>query len=147
MNLIARCRLLVSRLKLHPAQKPVVAVVGGSVVLAGIAMLVLPGPAILVIPMGLAILATEFLWARRWLKSARALLPKGKKQSSRFFRPLGMLIPHRHYLLNVPPESRATRLSRCPVEVKAHPTKFPKIASRRQPWARLGVGNFSIKSR
>jgi len=33
--------------------------------------LVLPGPAILVIPVGLAILATEFLWAKRWLKLPR----------------------------------------------------------------------------
>ena len=31
----------------------------------GIAMIVLPGPAIIVIPAGLAILGTEFLWAQR----------------------------------------------------------------------------------
>jgi hypothetical protein len=81
MNLlIARCRQLLGRLKLRGARKLVVAVVGGSVVLVGIAMIVLPGPAILVIPLGLAILATEFLWARRWLKRARALLPNGNKQ-------------------------------------------------------------------
>lgn len=77
--LIARCRRLVGHLKLGRAHKLVVAVLGGSVVLLGIAMLVLPGPAILVIPLGLAILATEFLWARRWLKRARALLPNGHK--------------------------------------------------------------------
>ena len=82
MSLIARCRRLVGRLKLGRAHKLVVAVVGGSVLLVGIAMLVLPGPAILVIPLGLAILATEFLWARRWLKSARTLLPNGKKPSA-----------------------------------------------------------------
>jgi putative membrane protein len=99
MNLVARCRLLVGRLKLHPAHKLVVAVVGGSVVLVGIAMLVLPGPAILVIPLGLAILATEFFWARRWLKRARALLPNGSKKSAGFSRSPAMLIPHRHYLL------------------------------------------------
>ncbi len=93
MNLIARCRQFVSRLKLGRAQKFVVAVVGGSVVLVGIAMLVLPGPAILVIPLGLAILATEFFWARRWLKQAQALLPNGNKKSAI------MLIPHRYYLL------------------------------------------------
>ena len=81
-RLVARCRLLLRQLKLRHARKLVVAVVGGSVVLAGIAMLVLPGPAILVIPLGLAILATEFLWARRWLKRARALLPNGNKQSA-----------------------------------------------------------------
>ena len=46
----------------------VIAVIGFTVLLIGIAMIVLPGPAILVIPLGLAILATEFVWARRLLK-------------------------------------------------------------------------------
>jgi len=81
MNLpIARCRLFLCQPDLHSLRKLAIAVVGGSVVLVGIAMLVLPGPAILVIPLGLAILATEFLWARRWLKHLRALLPNGHKQ-------------------------------------------------------------------
>ena len=75
-RLVARCRLLLHQLKLRHARKLVVAVVGGSVVLVGIAMLVLPGPAILVLPLGLAILATEFLWARRWLKRARELVQR-----------------------------------------------------------------------
>ena len=35
--------------------------------LIGIAMVLLPGPAILVIPAGLTILGLEFAWARRWL--------------------------------------------------------------------------------
>jgi hypothetical protein len=52
----------------------VVAVVGGTVLTLGIALIVLPGPAFLVIPAGLAILAIEFAWARRWLRSARAVL-------------------------------------------------------------------------
>jgi len=52
----------------------VVAVVGGTVLALGIALIVLPGPAFLVIPAGLAILAMEFAWARRWLRSARAVL-------------------------------------------------------------------------
>ena|SRR5437867_1473050 len=52
----------------------VVAVVGGTVLALGIALIVLPGPAFLVIPAGLAILAIEFAWARRWLRSARAVL-------------------------------------------------------------------------
>lgn len=37
---------------------------GITVLLLGLAMIVLPGPAIVVIPAGLAILATEFVWAR-----------------------------------------------------------------------------------
>ncbi|HSA12140.1 MAG TPA: PGPGW domain-containing protein [Candidatus Paceibacterota bacterium] len=53
----------------------VVAVVGGTVLAVGVVLIVLPGPAFLVIPVGLAILAVEFAWARRWLRSARALLP------------------------------------------------------------------------
>ena len=34
----------------------------------GIAMLALPGPAVVVIPLGLGILALEFAWARHWLR-------------------------------------------------------------------------------
>lgn len=49
----------------------VVAVAGTAVLLAGIALIVLPGPAILVIPAGLAILATQFTWARRLLDDVR----------------------------------------------------------------------------
>jgi tellurite resistance protein TerC len=33
----------------------------------GVAMIVLPGPAFIVIPAGLGILALEFAWAKRWL--------------------------------------------------------------------------------
>jgi len=52
-----------------------VALVGGTVLALGIALVVLPGPAFLVIPAGLAILAVEFAWARRWLRQARGWLP------------------------------------------------------------------------
>lgn len=41
---------------------------GGSVVLVGVVMLVTPGPAIVVIPLGLSILAAEFAWARHWIR-------------------------------------------------------------------------------
>ena len=45
--------------------------VGGAVVtLAGVAMLVLPGPALAVIPVGLFMLAMEFTWAERLLERA-----------------------------------------------------------------------------
>lgn len=53
------------------ATKVVVGVVGTLVVGVGVAMLVTPGPAVVVIPLGLAILATEFDFARRWLERAR----------------------------------------------------------------------------
>ena len=46
------------------------------------ASIVLPGPAVLVIPGGRAILAVEFAWARHWLRSARVLLPRGSKDET-----------------------------------------------------------------
>jgi uncharacterized protein (TIGR02611 family) len=56
---------------LRHARRLVIAVVGMTVLLLGIALLVLPGPAFIVIPLGLAILAVEFAWARRLLKRVR----------------------------------------------------------------------------
>jgi tellurite resistance protein TerC len=49
----------------------VILLLGSSVLLVGAAMVVLPGPAILVIPLGLAILGLEFAWARLWLRKIR----------------------------------------------------------------------------
>ncbi len=54
-------------------KRVIVSVVGATVLLIGIALLVLPGPAFIVIPVGLAILATEYAWARRWLKKVRRI--------------------------------------------------------------------------
>ncbi|HKP37565.1 MAG TPA: PGPGW domain-containing protein [Pyrinomonadaceae bacterium] len=56
----------------------VVGVIGFTVLLVGVAMIVLPGPAFLVIPLGLAILATEFVWAEALLKKAKGYFEKGK---------------------------------------------------------------------
>lgn len=56
------------------ARKMVVAVVGLSVLGFGLGLIVLPGPAVLVVPLGLAILATEFLWASRLLRQVKARL-------------------------------------------------------------------------
>jgi tellurite resistance protein TerC len=59
------------------ARRIVILVVGMTVLLIGIAMIVLPGPAIIVIPIGLAILATEYAWARHWLRIIRKTTEKG----------------------------------------------------------------------
>ena len=53
------------------SRKAVIAITGGSVLVVGIAMIVLPGPAFVVIPAGLAILGFEFAWARRALQLVR----------------------------------------------------------------------------
>lgn len=62
---------------LKKARKIVVFFAGITVLFFGILLLVLPGPAIVVIPIGLAILATEFAWARRWLQIIRESAEKG----------------------------------------------------------------------
>lgn len=59
----------------------VVAVVGASVLLVGIIMIVAPGPAFIVIPIGLAILAIEFVWARHWLKKLREMISRRSAES------------------------------------------------------------------
>jgi hypothetical protein len=53
------------------ARRLVVLVIGSTVVLIGVIMIVTPGPAFVLIPAGIAILATEFVWARRLLQRAR----------------------------------------------------------------------------
>jgi Putative transmembrane protein (PGPGW) len=70
------------RTTIKPIKRIVVAVVGGTVLALGVVLIVLPGPAFVVIPAGLAILAFEFAWARRWLRSARAILPRRSKNDS-----------------------------------------------------------------
>jgi uncharacterized protein (TIGR02611 family) len=56
--------------QLHWVPRVIVVTFGFLILLAGLAMLVLPGPAILVIPIGLAILSLEFLWAEMLLDRA-----------------------------------------------------------------------------
>ena len=53
------------------ARRIAVLTVGTTVVLLGVVMLVTPGPGLIVIPVGLAILGIEFAWARLWLRKVR----------------------------------------------------------------------------
>jgi uncharacterized membrane protein len=57
-------------------RKVIIALIGLSVLLIGIAMTFLPGPAVIVIPVGLGILATEFVWARSLLDKIKDLFKK-----------------------------------------------------------------------
>lgn len=68
---------------LRHARRVIISVVGFTILILGLTMIVLPGPAIIVIPLGLVILAGEFVWAKRLLdrvksgvKSARDSLYK-----------------------------------------------------------------------
>jgi len=49
--------------------------------LIGVALIVLPGPAFLVIPVGLGVLATELVWARKLLTKLKNTFQKGKAEN------------------------------------------------------------------
>lgn len=61
-------------------RRVVILIVGGCVVLMGIVLIVTPGPAILVIPLGLAILATEFSWPKRLLAKVRETIRRRRSR-------------------------------------------------------------------
>jgi len=65
----------------RPVRQICVAVVGTGVLLAGVALIVLPGPAVLVIPLGFLILATEFHWARKLVDRSSAYLRRFKERA------------------------------------------------------------------
>jgi tellurite resistance protein TerC len=62
------------------ARRIAILIIGMTVLLIGIAMIILPGPAFVVIPVGLAILATEYAWARRWLNVMKDSAEKGAEK-------------------------------------------------------------------
>ncbi len=66
------------RSTLAKIRRLIVGVIGFTVLLIGIALIVLPGPAFLVIPLGLWILATEFLWAKNLLQKTKQMLKRDK---------------------------------------------------------------------
>lgn len=58
-------------------------VVGSLLLLAGIIMIVTPGPAVVFIPLGLGVLATEFQWARNLLGRARPIIDRALERAKR----------------------------------------------------------------
>ena len=70
---------MIRRIVRH-TRRLIVFVIGSTVLLFGIILIFTPGPAIIVIPIGLAILATEFVWAELLLhKIKEKLMRKNKK--------------------------------------------------------------------
>lgn len=63
------------------ARRIAVTVVGSTILLVGIVMVVTPGPAVVFIPIGLAILGLEFAWARAWLKRLRRSISDNASKS------------------------------------------------------------------
>lgn len=62
-------------------KRSAVTVVGVCLVLGGIALMPLPGPGILVVVAGLAVLATEYVWARRLLRRAKAEAERAQEKA------------------------------------------------------------------
>ncbi|MDD2734744.1 MAG: PGPGW domain-containing protein [Desulfuromonadaceae bacterium] len=62
------------------AKRLIVVVAGFTILIVGVAMIVLPGPAFVVIPIGLAILATEFIWARKLLDTVKERITRMRKR-------------------------------------------------------------------
>ena len=74
------------RQKVSPVWRRVIVFLAGGIILTiGLILLVLPGPGIIVIALALAILASEFRWARKWFKAARQWL-RGRFQKIRLKR-------------------------------------------------------------
>lgn len=73
-------------LALRQGWRLIIAVVGFTTLLLGVIMIVTPGPALVFIPLGLGILAAEFVWARRLLRklkdSAKWPLTNKQKQAA-----------------------------------------------------------------
>jgi UPF0716 family protein affecting phage T7 exclusion len=67
----------------RPVRQVSAAAAGGAFILAGGLLLVLPGPGLAVIALGLAVLATEFPWARRLLQRAAARVRRALRARSR----------------------------------------------------------------
>ena len=64
---------------LGQAKRLIVTVIGFTILAIGVAMIVLPGPAVVVIPIGLAILATEFIWAKKILATVQERINRMRK--------------------------------------------------------------------
>ncbi|PDP84692.1 hypothetical protein CQJ94_26890 [Glycomyces fuscus] len=92
----ARLRLFRRRMHTHPALhlpwRVLVGTVGAVVVLAGLLMMVVPGPGLASVVLGLVILSTEFRWARKVVRPAQVWFHRAERYGMRlreeFFRRL-----------------------------------------------------------
>ena len=62
------------------ARKPAVLISGSVFVIAGAAMVVLPGPAFVFLPLGFLVLATEFQWAQQLFEKLQATARRAKSK-------------------------------------------------------------------
>jgi hypothetical protein len=82
-----------------------VTVIGAAVVAGGLAMLVLPGPGILVVAIGFAILGTEYAWAAAALERTRRTASRAGKVAKGAVRSAGGRVRRRPPAGGPPPSS------------------------------------------
>ena len=58
----------------------IVSVIGFTIFIIGIFLIFFPGPAFIIIPVGLTILATEYVWARNLLEKVKKVIRKSSKK-------------------------------------------------------------------
>lgn len=68
---------------LKKVKKLIVAIIGFTILLIGVVVIFTPGPAIIIIPVGLAVLATEFVWAQKLLDKFKAKFSFVKRRTKR----------------------------------------------------------------
>jgi uncharacterized protein (TIGR02611 family) len=66
---------------LKQLKRIIIGIIGGTILIIGIILIVLPGPAFIVIPIGLSILATEFLWAKNMIHKFKNKMQSFRKKS------------------------------------------------------------------
>ena len=67
-------------------KKSAITVVGTILVLIGVLFIILPGPAVLFIPLGLALLSLEYPWAKKWLRKAQRYMKTGAEKLDTMIR-------------------------------------------------------------
>jgi tellurite resistance protein TerC len=72
------------RSTLRNAWRLVILVVGATVLCLGLLLVILPGPGIPIVLLGLVVLATEFVWARRWLRRVRVTTRRTARKARRW---------------------------------------------------------------
>ena len=83
----------VIRFVARSSKRIAVSVVGGAFVLGGLAMLVLPGPGILVVAIGFAILGTEYAWAAMALERTKRMAEQAGRAATGAVRAAGKRVP------------------------------------------------------
>ena len=81
---------LLVRLKVEEVphiKRIITTVVGGTILIFGVLMFFTPGPGIVVVFAGFAVLGTEYAWARRWLRKGRLMAKKALTQTQKILAP------------------------------------------------------------